>query len=108
MSRRLERARRIEVVRMAREDACEHDMLVQIRGKGGRWPFLFPNWSPSIQTNQPRKLSALGITGFRRVTAFNLRTATDSSHCNSASTPSELGSIPGASDQGLYFGEGRF
>jgi len=61
---------------MAREDACEHDMLVQIRGKGGRWPFLLPKWSPSIQTNQPRKLSALGVTGFRRVTAFNLRTAT--------------------------------
>ena len=27
----------VEVLRMAAEDACEHDMLVQIVGEGGRW-----------------------------------------------------------------------
>ena len=32
-----------EVLRMASEDAREHDMLVQVRWQGGRWPFLSPN-----------------------------------------------------------------
>ena len=48
-------------------------------GKNERWPFLFPNWPPSIQTNRPMKPSATGITGSPRVTASNLRTAAGSS-----------------------------
>jgi hypothetical protein len=55
-----------EVVRMAAEHVCEHDMLVQIRWQGGRWPFRSRNWPPSIQTNQLRKPSATGITGSPR------------------------------------------
>src|SRR5258708_1127503 len=35
-------------------------------GRGGKWPFLFRNWPPSIQTNQLRKPSATGITGSPR------------------------------------------
>jgi hypothetical protein len=52
-----------EVLRMATEETCEHDMLVQIRWQGGRWPFLSRNWRPSMWTNQPMRPSATGITG---------------------------------------------
>ena len=75
----LRKGEAVEVLRMAVEDVCEHDMLVQIRGKGARWRSPSLNWAPSIQTNQPKKPSATGITGSPKATACNLRTATESS-----------------------------
>ena len=48
-------------------------------GRAGRWPFLSRNWTPSIRMNQPRKPPVTGITGCRKATAFNLRTAAESS-----------------------------
>ena len=64
---------------MAVADACEHDMFVQTVGWSGKWQSLSLNCAPSIQTNQPKKPSATAITGSRRATACNLRTATESS-----------------------------
>ena len=42
-------------------------------GRGGRWQSLSLNCAPSIQTNQPKKPSATGITRSRRATASELR-----------------------------------
>jgi Calcium binding len=39
----LRKGEAVEVLAMATEDACERDMLVQIRCRGGRWPFLSRN-----------------------------------------------------------------
>ena len=76
----LRKGETVEVLRMAVEDACEHDMFVQTVGWSGKWQSLSLNCAPSIQTNQPKKPSATAITGSRRATACNLRTATESSH----------------------------
>ena len=53
----------VEVLRMAPEDACEHDMLVQIRWQRRRIAIPCLNWPPLIQTNQPTKPLAIGTTG---------------------------------------------
>jgi len=75
----LRKGETVEVLRMAVADACEHDMFVQTVGWSGKWQSLSLNCAPSIQTNQPKKPSATAITGSRRATACNLRTATESS-----------------------------
>src|SRR5262249_12564882 len=54
----LRKGETVEVLRMAAEGACDHDMLVQIRWQKRKMPFLFPNSKPSIRTNPPRKPSA--------------------------------------------------
>lgn len=49
-------------------------------GRGGvKWRTLSLDWAPSIQTNQPKKPSATGITGSPKATACNPRTLTESS-----------------------------
>ena len=78
----LRKGETVEVLRMAVADACEHDMFVQTVGWSGKWQSLSLNCAPSIQTNQPKKPSATAITGSRRATACNLRTATESSRIN--------------------------
>jgi len=55
-----------EVLRMATEDSCEHDMLVQIRWQGRKMAVPLSQLGPSKVTNQPRKQWATGITGLRR------------------------------------------
>jgi len=45
----------------------EIDMLVQVKWQGRKMAALFPNWPPLIRTNQQRKPSATGITGFHKV-----------------------------------------
>ena len=59
----LRKGETVEVLRMAVADACEHDMFVQTVGWSGKWQSLSLNCAPSIQTNQPKKPSATGITG---------------------------------------------
>jgi hypothetical protein len=66
----------VEVVRLGAEDASAHDMLVQIRWSGGKWPCLCHNWPPSIRTNSPRKP---GISGTRRAAFSELMSQTDKS-----------------------------
>ena len=63
----LRKGETVEVLRLATEDACEHDMLVQIRWptEAGRSPSH--NWRPSKPTKRPTRPSATGITGLRRV-----------------------------------------
>jgi hypothetical protein len=75
----LRKGETVDVRGLAAEDACASDMLVQIRWQGGRWPFLSRNWPPSIRTNQPRKLSATGITGSRRAAFSEFMSPTDKS-----------------------------
>lgn len=41
--------------------------LCRSAGGGGRWPFLSPNWTRSIQTNQPRRPSATALLGLPRL-----------------------------------------
>jgi hypothetical protein len=40
----LRKGETVEVVRMAPDDACEHDMFVLVRGRAERWP------SPSLNS----------------------------------------------------------
>ena len=76
----LRKGEAVEVLRMAVEDVCEHDILVQISWQGRKMAVpLSLNWAPSIQTNQPKQPSTTGITGWYKATACNLRTATESS-----------------------------
>jgi hypothetical protein len=69
----------VEVLRMEVEDACEHDMFVQIRWRGRKIAIPLSQLHASIQTNQQTKPSATGITGSPRVIASELCTATESS-----------------------------
>jgi hypothetical protein len=73
----LRKGETVEVLRMAIEDACEHDMFVQIRWRGRKMAVPLSNVRSSIRTNQQRKPSATGITGYPRVIASDLRTAPD-------------------------------
>jgi len=75
----LRKGKTVEVLRMAVEDTCAHDMFVQIRWQGRKVQSPSLNCAPSTQTKQPKKPSATGITGSRRATACNLRTATENS-----------------------------
>ena len=75
----LRKGETVEVLRMAIEDACEHDMFVQIRWRGRKMAVPLSNVRSSIRTNQQRKPSATGITGYPRVIASDLRTAPESS-----------------------------
>jgi len=59
----LRKGETVEVVRMAPDDACSHDMLVLVRWQVERWPSRSLNSPPSVQTNQPPKPSVTGITG---------------------------------------------
>jgi len=71
----LRKGEAVEVLRMAVEDVCEHDMFVNVRWQGRKMA------APLSQLNaiDPDELSATGITGSRRATACNPRTATESS-----------------------------
>ena len=63
----LRKGENVDVVRMAPEDNCEHDMSCWSDGRDAGWPFLSRNWLLSMRTSPPRKPSATGITGSRRV-----------------------------------------
>ena len=75
----LRKGETVEVLHMAPDDVCEHDRLVRSDGTVERWPSRSLNSLLSIQTNQPLKPSATGITGCPRVIASDLRTAPESS-----------------------------
>jgi putative DNA-invertase from lambdoid prophage Rac len=70
-------SRRYERVRPSRSYAWPWSIcasttcLCRSVGKAARWQSLSLNWALSIQTNQPKKPSATGITGLRRETACN-------------------------------------
>jgi Calcium binding len=70
---------------MAIEDACEHDMLVQIRWQGRKMAIPLSQLAAIDQTNQPTKPSATGTTGWPRATASDLHTTTESSRAFSMS-----------------------
>ena len=75
----LRKGETVEALRMAIEDACEHDMFVQIRWQGRKMAVPLSQLGPSIRTDQHRKLSATGITGYPRGVASDLRTAPEGS-----------------------------
>jgi hypothetical protein len=76
----LRKGETVEVLRMAIEDACEHDMFVQIRWRGAEdcHPCLPPECDRSRRINK-RSPSATGMTGSPRVIASDLHTATERS-----------------------------
>jgi len=69
----------VEVLRMAVEDACEHDMLVQIRWQGRKMAVPVSQLEAINPDDPPSRPSATGITGLPKATPCNLRTATESS-----------------------------
>ena len=62
----------VEVLQMAVEDQCEHDMLVQIRWQGRKMAVPLSQLSAIDQTNQPTRPSAAGVTGSLGATASSL------------------------------------
>jgi hypothetical protein len=75
----LRKGEAVEVLRMAVEDLCEHDMLVQIRWQGRKMAVPLSQLG-AIDPDESTK-EAIGDwhTGLPRATACNLRTATESS-----------------------------
>jgi len=60
----LRKGEAVEVRRLAPEDACTSDMLVQIRWQGRNLAVpLSLNWPRLMRTSRPPKPSATGITG---------------------------------------------
>jgi hypothetical protein len=84
----LRKGETVEVLRMAVEDACEHDMLVQIRWQGRKMAVPLSQLEAINPDESTRKPSATGITGFRRVTASDLRTVAESSRRSSRQSDS--------------------
>ena len=65
----LRKGETVEVMRMAPEDNCEHDMFVLVRWQGRKMAVPSLNWLAIDPTSPPRKPSATGITGSRRATS---------------------------------------
>jgi hypothetical protein len=61
----LRKGETVEVVRMAPDEVCEHDMLVLVRWQGRTMAAPLAQPPLSIQTNPPLKPSVTGITGWR-------------------------------------------
>ncbi len=76
----LRKGETIEVFRMAAEDACEHDMFVQIRWQGRKMAVPLSQLDAIDPDESTKEASATGITGCPRVIASDLRTATENSH----------------------------
>jgi Calcium binding len=70
----LRKGETVEVRGLAPEDACAIDILVQIRWQGRKIAVPLSQLAAIAQANQPRKPSAIGITGSRKATFFE-RTA---------------------------------
>src|ERR1051326_1887827 len=66
-------------VRMAGENSCEHDMLVQIRWQRRKMAVPLSQLEAIGADESTQEVAAIGITGFRRATASDLRTAAESS-----------------------------
>jgi len=64
----LRKGETVEVRRMAPEDACTGDMLVLIRWQSRNLAFPYLNSQPLTRTNQLPRPSAIGITGWLKVT----------------------------------------
>jgi hypothetical protein len=81
----LRRGESVDVLGLAPEDTCSSDMLVLIQWQGRNMAIPLSQLTainpPLTRMNQPAKLSKTGITGWRRVTASDLRTSTENSPC---------------------------
>jgi Calcium binding len=75
----LRKGEAVEVLQMAVEDQCEHDMLVQIRWQGRKMAVPLSQLSAIDPDESTARPSATGVIGSLGATASNLRTAAESS-----------------------------
>jgi len=75
----LRKGKAVEVLQVAVEDQCEHDMLVQIRWQGRKMAVPLSQLSAIDPDESTARPSAIGVIGSLGATASNLRTAAESS-----------------------------
>jgi hypothetical protein len=63
----------VDVVGMAPEEECEHEMFVLIRWARRTWGFPWSSWRASRWMSRPARRSRTGIIGSRRGTSCEQR-----------------------------------